>query len=38
VAAAYNVLTYGRDGHYLLVLRIVNYMRTMSPMSSTTPA
>jgi N-methylhydantoinase B len=31
VAAAYNIPTYGRDGHYLLVLSIVNYMRTIKP-------
>lgn len=31
VAAAYNIPTYGRDGHYLLVLGIVNYMRTVKP-------
>lgn len=31
VAAAYNIPTYGRDGHYLLVLGVVNYMRTVKP-------
>ena len=31
VAAAYNIPTHGRDGHYLLVLGIVNYMRTVKP-------
>ena len=31
VAASYNIPTYGRDGHYLLVLGLVNYMRTVKP-------
>lgn len=31
VAAAYNIATYGRDGHYLLVLGVVNYLRTVKP-------
>ncbi|MBO0890291.1 MAG: hydantoinase B/oxoprolinase family protein [Acidothermales bacterium] len=31
VAAAYNIATYGRDGHYLLVLGVVNYLRTKKP-------
>jgi len=31
VAAAYNIATYGRDGHYLLVLGVVNYIRTVMP-------
>lgn len=31
VAASYNIATYGRDGHYLLVLGVVNYMRTVRP-------
>ena len=31
VAAAYNIPSYGRDGHYLLVLGVVNYMRTVKP-------
>lgn len=31
VAAAYNIATYGRDGHYLLVLGVVSYLRTVKP-------
>lgn len=31
VAAAFNVPTYGTDGHYLLVMALVNYMRTVQP-------
>ncbi len=31
VAAAFNIPSHGRDGHYLLVLGIVNYMRTVQP-------
>ncbi|MPZ73641.1 MAG: hydantoinase B/oxoprolinase family protein [Nitriliruptorales bacterium] len=31
VAAAYNIPSYSRDGHYLLVLGVVNYMRTVKP-------
>ncbi|MPZ89518.1 MAG: hydantoinase B/oxoprolinase family protein, partial [Nitriliruptorales bacterium] len=31
VTAAFNIPSYGRDGHYLLVLAIVNYLRTVQP-------
>lgn len=31
VAAAFNIPSYGTDGHYLLVMGIVNYMRTVKP-------
>lgn len=31
VEAAFNIPSYGTDGHYLLVLGIVNFMRTVKP-------
>jgi N-methylhydantoinase B len=31
VSAAFNIPSYGADGHYLLVLGMVNYMRTVKP-------
>lgn len=31
VSAAFNIPSYGMDGHYLLVMGFINYMRTMNP-------
>lgn len=31
VAAAFNIPSYATNGHYLLVMGVVNYMRTVSP-------
>lgn len=31
VSAAFNIPSYGMDGHYLLIMGFVNYMRTMNP-------
>ena len=31
VAAAFNIPSYGHDGHYILVMGIVNFMRTAKP-------
>jgi N-methylhydantoinase B len=31
VSAAFNIPSYGMDGHYLLVMGLINYMRTVNP-------